>query len=162
MSAANKGNKTDLSKAKPEGKEHGQKGDSTGVRAKLSDSTASAEIKSPIASSDKRAETVAHLETSKSPGKLDTSLASQKDKSKAGSEGSFPLKKEGKEKVASTKPRPPPLFIPRAVVQGKGTPITTRKFSHCFTSNIFYSLCNDCKSIEFTTIKPASWVSQKH
>ncbi|KAL9955427.1 hypothetical protein ACROYT_G036754 [Oculina patagonica] len=134
IAATNKGNKTDFSKAKHEGKELGQKGESIGMRAKVSSSTdenASSEIKSPIASSDKRAETVAQSEASKSPAKPDSSLAnakghasaSHKDKTKTSSEESFPLKKEEKEKVVSPKkPRPPPLFIPRAVVQGKGTP----------------------------------------
>ena len=44
-------------------------------------------------------------------------------------EESVSSKKEEKGKVNSSpkKPRPPPLFIPRAVVQGKATPQSTRK-----------------------------------
>lgn len=140
ISAANKGNKPDLSKAKQDGNKLGEKGESIGMRAKLSSSTdekAPSEIKSPIAPSDKRAETVAQSESSQSPAKIYGSSVnekghvdfSQKEKTKISSEQSFPLKKEEKEKVISSpkkpRPRPPPLFIPRAVVQGKGTPQST-------------------------------------
>lgn len=117
------------------------------MRAKLNSSTdenTSSEIKSPIASSDKRAETVAQSEASKSSAKLDSSSvnakshisASHKEKTKTSSEEGFPLKKEEKEKVVSPKkPRPPPLFIPRAVVQGKGTPSSARKLDQCSTNS---------------------------
>ena len=105
------------------------------MQAKLSSSTdvnAQSEVKSPIASSDKRTETVTQSESSQSPAKIDGSTGdekshdslNQKEKAKMSSEESVSSKKEEKGKIISSpkKPRPPPLFIPRAVVQGKGTP----------------------------------------
>lgn len=136
--ALNKGNKPDLSKTKQDRNKLGEKDENIGMQAKLSSSTdvnAPSEIKSPIASSDKRTDTVTQSESSQSPAKIDGSSVnekchfSQKEKTKMSSEESTPSKKEEKGKVISSskKPRPPPLFIPRAVVQGKGTPQSTRK-----------------------------------
>ena len=136
ISAANKGNKADLSKAKQGGNKHGERSEDIAMRPKLSSSTdenAASEIKSPIASSDKRRETVAQSESSQYPAKIDGSSVnanfSQKEKTKTSTEESTPSKKEEKGKITSSpkKPRPPPLFIPRAVVQGKGTPQSGRK-----------------------------------
>ena len=138
MPAANKGNKPDLSKAKQDGNKLGEKGENVGMRAKLSSSTdAPSEIKSPIASSDKRTETVTQSESSQPPAKIGSSSVNekghvsfnQKEKTKMSSEESVLSKKEEKGKVNSSpnKPRPPPLFIPRAVVQGKATTQSTRK-----------------------------------
>ena len=136
ISAANKGNKADLSKAKQGGNKHGERSEDIAMRPKLSCSTdenAASEIKSPIASSDKRRETVAESESSQYPAKIDGSSVnanfSQKEKTKTSTEESTPSKKEEKGKITSSpkKPRPPPLFIPRAVVQGKGTPQSGRK-----------------------------------
>lgn len=134
--AVNKGNKPDLSKTKQDRNKLGEKDENIGMQAKLSSSTdvnAPSEIKSPIASSDKRTDTVTQSESSQSPAKIDGSSVngkchfSQKEKTKMSSEESTPSKKEEKGKVISSskKPRPPPLFIPRAVVQGKGTPQST-------------------------------------
>ena len=138
ISAANKGNKTDLSKAKQDVNKVAEKGENIGIRPKLSSSTnenAASEIKSPIASSDKR--TVTQSESSQSPAKIVDSSVNEKShvnfsqKEKA-LEGSTPSKKDEKGKVISSpkKPRPPPLFIPRAVVQGKGTPQSAGKSLH--------------------------------
>ena len=136
--AANKGNKPDMSKAKQDGNKLGEKGENIGMPAKSSSSTdAPSEIKSPIASSDKRTETVTQSEGSQLPAKIDGSSGNekghinlnQKEKTKMSSEESVSSKKEEKGKAISSpkKPRPPPLFIPRAVVHGKATPQSTRK-----------------------------------
>lgn len=139
ISPANKVNKTDPSKAKHEGKVAGEKDESIGLRGESSSSTdegAPSEIKSPIASSDKRSEAVAKSETAQAPAKPDAKdqvSGGQKEKTKGSSDEIFPLKKEEKEKVVSPKkPRPPPLFIPRPVAQGIGTSLSTRKLLHCF------------------------------
>ena len=135
--AVNKGNKPDMSKAKQDGNKLGEKGENVGMRAKLSSSTdVPSEIKCPIASSDKRTETVTHSGSSVPPAKIDDSSVNekghvsfnQKEKMKMSFEESVSSKKEEKGKVNSSpkKPRPPPLFIPRAVVQGKATQ-STRK-----------------------------------
>ena len=152
ISAGTKANKTEPSKAKPEGKEHGEKDVKIGMKEKLSSSSienASSEIKSPIASSGKISETFTKPDTIKSPSRLDSSSASggQKEKAKENSEERFPLKKEGKDKVPSPKkPRPPPLFIPRPLAQGKGTPVYTCKLHlfvlWCCTDNsVGFSWC---------------------
>lgn len=138
--AVNKGNKPDMSKAKQDRNKLGEKGENVGMRAKLSSSTeAPSEIKSPIASSDRRTETVTQSESSQPPAKSEGSSVdekghvnfNQKEKTKMSSEESVSSKKEEKGKVTSIsspkKPRPPLLFIPRAVVQGKATPQSTRK-----------------------------------
>lgn len=151
ISAANKGNKADLSKAKQGGNKHGERSEDIGMRPKLSSSTdenAASEIKSPIASSDKRRESVAQSESSQYPAKIDGSSVnekshvnfSQKEKTKTSSEESTPSKKEEKGKISSSpkKPRPPPLFIPRAVVQGKGTPQSARKSLQLSTEERFF------------------------
>lgn len=139
ISPANKVNKTDPSKAKHEGKVAGEKDESIGLRGESSSSTdegAPSEIKSPIASSDKRSEAVAKSETAQAPAKPDAKdqvSGGQKEKTKGSSDEIFPLKKEEKEKVVSPKkPRPPPLFIPRPVAQGIGTSLSTRKLLQCF------------------------------
>lgn len=122
----NKGLKTDPSKAKVEGKEHGDKDEKIGVRDKLSSpsmETSHSDLKSPITSTVKKLETIAESETTHTAESPDTS---QKEKLKEPLTESFPLKKERKEKDTSPskKPRPPPLFIPRPVAQGKGTPVS--------------------------------------
>lgn len=127
-----------MSKAKQDGNKLGEKGENIGMPAKSSSSTdAPSEIKSPIASSDKRTETVTQSEGSQLPAKIDGSSGNekghvnlnQKEKTKMSSEESVSSKKEEKGKAISSpkKPRPPPLFIPRAVVHGKATPQSTRK-----------------------------------
>ena len=122
----NKGLKADPSKAKVEGKEHGDKDEKIGVRDKLSSPSTEnshSDLKSPITSTVKKLETIAESETTHTAESPDIS---QKEELKEPSTDSFPLKKEGKEKDASPskKPRPPPLFIPRPVAQRKGTPMS--------------------------------------
>lgn len=142
ISPGNKGNKTESSTAKHEGKE---KYDKNGLKEKFinpSTESLSSETKSPISSLGKFSETLSKPDTSKSPGKSDGSsvevkgqaLGGQEDKIKETSDEGLPLRKENKEKKLSPKkPRPPPLFIPRPLVQGKGMPSHTRKL-HLFVS----------------------------
>ena len=155
ISPGNKGNKTESSTAKHEGKE---KYDKNGLKEKFinpSTDSLSSETKSPISSLGKFSETLSKPDTSKSPGKSDGSsvevkgqaLGGQKDKIKETSDEGLPLRKENKEKKLSPKkPRPPPLFIPRPLVQGKGMPSHTRKlylFVSCSQGNQdFYFLTN--------------------
>jgi len=172
--AANKGSKPDPSKAK----QNGEKGENLGMQTKLGSSTdvnAPSEIKSPIASSDKRTETVTQSESSQTPAKIDGSSVddksheslSQKEKAKRSSEESVSSKKEEKGKVISSpkKPRPPPLFIPRAVVQGKGTPQSACKSLYLSISQVVFqfspgplkwnlqALKNDCRKVISRTVK---------
>ena len=148
--AANKGNKPDMTKLKQDGNKLGEKSENIGMRAKLSSSTdAPSEIKSPIASSDKRTETVTRSDSLQPPAKIDGSSVNEKghvnfnhkEKMKMSSEESVSSKKEEKGKVVSSpkKPRPPPLFIPRAVVQGKATPQSTRKLLQVSTYLAFHT-----------------------
>lgn len=121
-----------MSKAKQDGNKLGEKGENIGMPAKSSSSTdAPSEIKSPIASSDKRTETVTQSEGSQLPAKIDGSSGNEKGHVNLNQkeEESVSSKKEEKGKAISSpkKPRPPPLFIPRAVVHGKATPQSTRK-----------------------------------
>ena len=121
----NKGAKTDLNKAKMEEKELGEKNEKISAKDKLSSPStekAHSELKSPITSSEKKLETVVEPETTQTEAKLDDS---HKEKVKEPSVESFPLKNQGKERAVSPskKPRPPPLFIPRPLAQGKRTPL---------------------------------------
>ena len=130
----NKGPKTDLSKAKVESKELREKDVKTEDRDKLSSpvtENARSELKSPITSSVKNPETGTESGTTQRAAKPDTS---QKEKPNEPTIESFPLKKEEKEKsvLPSKKPRPPPLFIPRPVVQGKGTPMSASRLPAMF------------------------------
>ena len=117
----NKGLNTDQSKPKSEAGKLGEKEVSS-----PSTENAHSDPKSPIASSVKKAETVAKSETTEKEAKPD---GSEKEKLKEPLVESFPLKKEEKERSGSPskKPRPPPLFIPRPVAQGKGTPVSASK-----------------------------------
>lgn len=133
-----KGVKTDLNKAKTEEKELGEKSEKVAGKDKvgspLTEATRS-EVKSPITSSEKKLETVTESEASQNvTAKPDVS---NKDKIKDSSEN-VPLRKEGKEGSVSPsrKPRPPPLFIPRVVVQGKGTPSSAGKLRLNSTSDL--------------------------
>lgn len=124
-----KGVKTDLNKAKTVEKELEEKRETiTGkdkVGSPLTEATRS-EVKSPITSSGKKLEVATETEAAQNvTAKPDVS---NKEKIKDSSEN-FPLKKEGKEGSVSPskKPRPPPLFIPRVVAQGKGTPLSAGK-----------------------------------
>jgi len=124
-----KGVKTDLNKAKTEERELGEKREKIAGKDKvgsvLTEATRS-EIKSPITSSEKKLETATETEAVQNvTAKPDVS---NKEKIEDSSEN-VPLRKEGKERSdsPSKKPRPPPLFIPRAVAQGKGTPLSAGK-----------------------------------
>ena len=133
-----KGVKTDLDKAKTEEKELGEKSENIVGKDKVGSLLTGAtrsEVKSPITSSEKKLEAATESETSQNvTAKPDVS---NKEKIKDSSEN-FPLRKEGKEGSVSPskKPRPPPLFIPRAVAQGKGTPLSAGKLRLNSTSEL--------------------------
>ncbi|KAM7447912.1 Ubiquitin carboxyl-terminal hydrolase 42 [Porites harrisoni] len=124
-----KGVKTDLNKAKTEEKELGEKSENIVGKDKVGSLLTGAtrsEVKSPITSSEKKLEEAAELEAVRNvTAKPDVS---NREKIKDSSEN-VPLRKEGKERSdsPSNKPRPPPLFIPRVVAQGKGTPLSAAK-----------------------------------
>lgn len=124
-----KGVKTDLNKAKTEEKELGEKSEKVAGKDKvgspLTEATRS-EVKSPITSAEKKLGAATESEAAQNvTAKPDVC---NKEEIKDSSEN-VPLRKEGKEGSVSPskKPRPPPLFIPRAVAQGKGTPLSTGK-----------------------------------
>ena len=132
----NKGLNTDQSKTKLEAGKLGEKDEKSGAKDKLSSpstDSAHSDPKSPIASSVQKPETVAKSETTQPEAKPD---GNEKEKLKEPLVESFPLKKEGKEKTnsPSKKPRPPPLFIPRPVAQGKGTTLSASKLPAMFNS----------------------------
>ena len=133
-----KGVKTDLNKAKTEEKELGEKSENIVGKDKVGSLLTGAtrsEVKSPITSSEKKLEAVTESEASQNvTAKPDVS---NKEKIKDSSEN-VPLRKEGKEGSVSPskKPRPPPLFIPRAVAQGKGTPLSGGKLRLNSTSEL--------------------------
>lgn len=118
-----------MNKAKTEGKELGEKSASIAGKDKVGSplrELTGSEVKSPITSSAKRLEAATEPEAAQNvKAKPDVC---NKEKIKDSSEN-VPLRKEGKEGCVSPskKPRPPPLFIPRAVAQGKGTPLSAGK-----------------------------------
>lgn len=124
-----KGVKTDLNKAKTEEKELGEKSENIVGKDKVGSLLTGAtrsEVKSPITSSEKKLEEATESEAVQNvTAKPDVS---NREKIKDSSEN-VPLRKEGKERSdsPSKKPRPPPLFIPRVVAQGKGTPLSAGK-----------------------------------
>lgn len=121
--------KGDLNKAKTEEKELGEKSENIVGKDKMGSLLTGAtrsEVKSPITSSEKKLEEAAESEAVRNvTAKPDVS---NREKIKDSSEN-VPLRKEGKERSdsPSKKPRPPPLFIPRVVAQGKGTPLSAGK-----------------------------------
>lgn len=145
----NKGLNTDQSKTKLEAGKPGEKDEKSGAKDNLkSPSTESAhsDPKSPIASSVQTSETVVKSETTQPEAKPD------EEKLKEPLIESFPLKKEGKEKTnsPSKKPRPPPLFIPRPLAQGKGTPLSASKLPAMFNSAAsWHGFCSEARSCFF-------------
>ncbi|XP_068717808.1 ubiquitin carboxyl-terminal hydrolase 36-like [Montipora capricornis] len=123
--------KTDVDKTKAEEREPGEKdikGKVDDELAKASTENASqADPKSPITSSEKNLGTGPGSESAQTSAKEDDVCQVQKLKEPLAE--SVPLKKEEKEKADSPpkKPRPPPLFIPRPVAQGKGTPVAATR-----------------------------------
>lgn len=142
ISPGNKGNKTEPIAAKREEKDKDEK---MGMKEKLkspSSESVSSEIKSPISSLGKISETFSNPDTSKTLSKSDSSpvegkeqaSGGQKDKNKETSDEGLTLRKENKgKKLSPKKPRPPPLFIPRPVIQGKGTSSNTPKSTTLWT-----------------------------
>lgn len=118
-----------MNKAKTEEKDLGEKREKVAGRDKvgspLTEATRS-EVKSPITSAEKKLEATTESEAAQNvTAKPDVC---NKEKIKDSSEN-VPLKKEGKDGSVSPskKPRPPPLFIPRVVAQGKWTPLSAGK-----------------------------------
>ena len=118
-----------MNKAKTEEKELREKSEKVAGKDKvgspLTEATRS-EVKSPITSAEKKLGAATESEAAQNvTAKPDVC---NKEEIKDSSEN-VPLRKEGKEGSVSPskKPRPPPLFIPRAVSQGKGTPLSAGK-----------------------------------